>query len=94
MNCPKDFAPNDKDLTNMAMHASESSLAKDWNSKEDNIWVLPADNPKEIGWTVNENIGIGIVNTWIFLPLWKKIWYRRFWRDLFYKIFSRKRVNN
>lgn len=49
------------------------------------LTVLPADKESRgpIGWVVKEVIGIAIVNSWVCMPWYKKIFKFRFWKDLF-----------
>jgi len=45
--------------------------------------VLPADCPKEeIGWYFKETIGIGVTHEYFCLPWYKKIFRKKFWRDI------------
>ena len=62
-----------------------SNYQNEYSFDRQELTVLPADKlfNRPIGWKVYENIGIAVVNTWKFLPWWKKMWHRRFWRELF-----------
>lgn len=56
------------------------------------LTVLPPDDPdkKTTGWLIKETIGIGIINEYPFLPLYKKIFRKKFWNNIFYKLIKRK----
>jgi len=61
------------------------------NLPRQELTVLPADNPKKnVGWTIEETVGIVVVNTWAIKPWYKKMFYLRFWRDLRFKLFHKK----
>lgn len=56
---------------------------------------MPPDNPKaNIGWTFKEVIGVGVINTYVFLPWYKKIFTKRFWKNLFHKIIKNKKIKS
>jgi hypothetical protein len=52
------------------------------------ITVLPADNPnhRDIGWVIFESVGVAVVNNWVFMPWYKKIFQGSFWEELFEKL--------
>lgn len=61
--------------------------------KREEITVLPEDKPnenQELGWTVVETIGIAVVNKWYLLPWYKKLFHKRFWKELFQNLSSKR----
>lgn len=55
------------------------------NYPDGDVRVISADKQahKLIGWTAHEVIGIAVVNNYSFLPWYKKMFRKRFWRSLF-----------
>jgi hypothetical protein len=53
--------------------------------KFEELKVVPSR--EEVGWTVQENVGIGIINTQVFWPWWKKLFYK-----FSFKSMKRKRI--
>jgi len=57
------------------------------------LQILSDDsNQKPLGWLIKENIGIAVINTWIFKPWYRKIWHKRFWLDPFKRVKKTKTI--
>ncbi len=44
------------------------------------------DSTSEIGFRVYEHVGVGVMNVYPILPWYKKMRYKRFYRDLYQKL--------